>query len=100
MGIEEGTCWYEHWVLCGNQFGNTFHIKKNCTAKKKKSHEQTNVKNYKQGTILTSQVRRFAYLVTEIIEKQGQITTCEAAKALDTNGYFTKKMFLKHIKEC
>ena len=29
MGIEEGTCWDEHWVLYGNQFDNKFHIKKN-----------------------------------------------------------------------
>ena len=28
MGIEEGTCWDEHWVLYGNQFGNKFYIKK------------------------------------------------------------------------
>ena len=28
MGIEEGTCWEEHWVLYGNQFDNKFHIKK------------------------------------------------------------------------
>ena len=28
MGIEEGTCWDEHWVLYGNQFDNKFHIKK------------------------------------------------------------------------
>ena len=31
MGIEEGTCWDEHWVLCGNQFDNKFHIKKKIT---------------------------------------------------------------------
>ena len=29
MGIEEGTCWDEYWVLYGNQFVNKFHIKKN-----------------------------------------------------------------------
>ena len=29
MGIEEGTCWDEPWVLCGNQFDNKFHTKKN-----------------------------------------------------------------------
>ena len=28
MGIEEGTCWDEHWMLYGNQFDNKFHIKK------------------------------------------------------------------------
>ena len=28
MGIEEGTCWDEHWVLYGNQFDNKIHIKK------------------------------------------------------------------------
>ena len=28
MGIEEGTCLHEHWVLYGNQFDNKFHIKK------------------------------------------------------------------------
>ena len=27
MGIEEGTCWDEHWVLYGNQFDDKFHIK-------------------------------------------------------------------------
>ena len=26
MGIEEGACWGEHWVLYGNQFDNKFHI--------------------------------------------------------------------------
>ena len=26
MGIEEGACWNEHWVLYGNQFDNKFHI--------------------------------------------------------------------------
>ena len=26
MGIEEGTCWDERWVLYGNQFDNKFHI--------------------------------------------------------------------------
>ena len=29
MGIEEGTCWDEHWVLYGNQFDKKFHIEKN-----------------------------------------------------------------------
>ena len=29
MGIEEGTFWDVHWVLYGNQFDNTFPIKKN-----------------------------------------------------------------------
>ena len=28
MGIEEGTCWDDHWVLYGNQFDNKFHKKK------------------------------------------------------------------------
>ena len=28
MGIEEGTCWDEHWVLYGNQFDNKFYEKK------------------------------------------------------------------------
>ena len=27
MGIEEGTCWDEHWLLYGNQFDHKFHIK-------------------------------------------------------------------------
>ena len=26
MGIEEGTCWDEHWVLYRNQSDNKFHI--------------------------------------------------------------------------
>ena len=25
MGIEEGTCWDEHWVLYGNEFDNKLH---------------------------------------------------------------------------
>ena len=29
VGIEEGTCWDEHWVMYANQFDNKFHIKKN-----------------------------------------------------------------------
>ena len=28
MGVEEGTCWDEHWVLDGNQFDNKFHMLK------------------------------------------------------------------------
>ena len=28
MGIEEGTCCDEQWVLYGNQFDNKFHILK------------------------------------------------------------------------
>ena len=27
MGIEEGTCWDDHWVLHGNQLDNKLHIK-------------------------------------------------------------------------
>ena len=34
MGIEEGTCCNEHWVLYGNQFDNKFHIKKDNNNKK------------------------------------------------------------------
>ena len=34
MGIEEGTCWGEHWVLYGRQFDNKFRIK----TKTKKQH--------------------------------------------------------------
>ena len=26
MGIEEGTCWDEHWVLYGNQFDNKLYF--------------------------------------------------------------------------
>ena len=29
MGIEDGTCWDEHWVSYGNQFDNKCHMKKN-----------------------------------------------------------------------
>ena len=36
MGTEEGTCWDEHWVLCGNQFDNKFHIKKKKADSEKK----------------------------------------------------------------
>ena len=36
MGVEEDTCWDEHWVLYGNQFDNKFHIKK---IKKKKNKQ-------------------------------------------------------------
>ena len=28
MGIEEGTCWDEHWVLYGNQLDNNLYLKK------------------------------------------------------------------------
>ena len=28
MGLEEGTCWKEHWALYGNRVDNKFHIKK------------------------------------------------------------------------
>ena len=28
MGIEEGTCWDEHWVLYGSQFNNKLYLKK------------------------------------------------------------------------
>ena len=28
MGIEEGTCWDEHWVLYGNKLDNKFILKK------------------------------------------------------------------------
>ena len=28
MGIEEGTCWDEHWVSYGNQFDNKLYRKK------------------------------------------------------------------------
>ena len=28
MGIEEGTCWDEHWVLRGNQLENKLHFMK------------------------------------------------------------------------
>ena len=28
MGIAEGIFWDEHWVLYGNQFDSTFHLKK------------------------------------------------------------------------
>ena len=26
MGIKEGTCWDEHWVLYGNQFDNELYL--------------------------------------------------------------------------
>ena len=35
MGLEEGTCWDEHWVLYGNQFDSTFHLKKKRRKKEK-----------------------------------------------------------------
>ena len=28
MGMEEGTCWEEHWVLYVSQFDNTLYLKK------------------------------------------------------------------------
>ena len=31
MGMEESTCWDEHWVLYGNQFDNKFQKKQNKT---------------------------------------------------------------------
>ena len=27
MGIEEGTCWDEHWVFYGRQFDNKLYLK-------------------------------------------------------------------------
>ena len=36
MGIEEDTCWDEHWVLYGNQFDTKIYIKK-----KKRHTEKT-----------------------------------------------------------
>ena len=44
MGIEEGTCWDEHWVLYGNQFDNKFHILK----KIKKLKKNINLKTLQQ----------------------------------------------------
>ena len=43
MGIEEGTCSDEHWVLYGNQFDNKFHIKKK--ERKKEKHEQGGIQD-------------------------------------------------------
>ena len=47
MGIEEGICWDEHWVLYGNQSDNKFHILKKWKIKeiknknnKKKTHKK------------------------------------------------------------
>ena len=31
MGIEESTCWDEHWMLYENQFDNKFHNKNHVT---------------------------------------------------------------------
>ena len=28
MGIQEGACWDEHWVLYGRQFNNKLYLKK------------------------------------------------------------------------
>ena len=36
MGIEEGTCWEEHWVLYGNQLDNKFQIKEIIKKKKRR----------------------------------------------------------------
>ena len=47
MGIEEGTCWDEHWVLYGNQFDNKFDIKG------KKSRFYTNSREPNAGLELT-----------------------------------------------
>ena len=43
MGMEEGTCWDEHWVLYGNQFDNKFHIKKR--------HKHTCIMGKKEDTL-------------------------------------------------
>ena len=40
MGIEEGTCWDEHWVLYLSQFDNIF---KNMSKKNKPSGINTNM---------------------------------------------------------
>ena len=41
MGIEEGTCWDEHWVLYGNQFDNKFNIKKIKKKRERKKERET-----------------------------------------------------------
>ena len=40
MGMEEGTCWDEHWVLYGNQF-LTIKFILNTTTKQNKTKPQT-----------------------------------------------------------
>ena len=42
MGIEEGTCWEEHWVLYGNQFDNKLHILK------KKQQKNPKITNFSE----------------------------------------------------
>ena len=44
MGIEEGTCWDEHWVLYGNQFDNKFHIFKKKKKERKLSRDMEDTK--------------------------------------------------------
>ena len=53
MGIEEGTCWDEHWVLYANQFGNKFHVKKKKQHPQKKNDGKTTNLSEKQQLTLT-----------------------------------------------
>ena len=48
MGREEGTCWDEHWVLYGNQFGNKLYLKKN-QASKPRRHKVVGKNQEKSG---------------------------------------------------
>ena len=36
MGMEEGTCWDEHWVLYGNQFDHKLYFVKKTKKQKTK----------------------------------------------------------------
>ena len=41
MGIEEGTCWDEHWVFYGSQFNNKLNYKKK--RKRSSSYDKQNI---------------------------------------------------------
>ena len=63
MGIEEGTCLDEHWVLNGNQFDNKFHIKK------KKGHtSESRVK----GTLSPIKLGKTLSFATVMTKKLGE----------------------------
>ena len=61
MGIEEGTCWDEPWVLYGNQFDNKFHIKKKHFIYKKR---------------VVGQIWNVVYSLLNLVIKVSKIQSC------------------------
>ena len=61
MGIEEGTCWDEYWVLYGHQLDNKFHIKKK---------QLLMVKSWSHEMDITRNVRVFLKLSKMMMEQR------------------------------